>query len=384
MAFTTPCALRCAIALSIVVGLGACGKKESPKAPPAGSPTAAVKPDLPPELGMPLDTFVAARVIDLCARKHGEDAELAERLATDVVQGKKFVMHLENVLATPATGDGAPKNGAKPAAAAAEAPAVPPAAASPAQAAVVDSPADAKARDSYRKAQPLAAAHAATAARIDAEVKECLYAPEVGRIDKAFVDRYAKAFVDIACMQHTVLDKDGKPDILAHAQAAAKIFAESGFSAGDFSRIGIVLSRFPDVQGQIHARKSARCPDPRAAQPQGVPSVAYNGTATGARNGSLQFLAQKETLRGAIVWSGLPPKPGQDNENAIHLEGRVTAKAVTLSGERGGDKVRFEGKEEPGGFGGTWKADRDNGHKIEKLSGKWQVSRISAPTAAPK
>ncbi len=374
------------MAVCIVVALGACGKKEAPKkAPPPAQTAQTAKPDLPSDLGMPLDTFVAARVLDLCARKSGESDEKAERLAVDVVQGKKFVMHLEDVIAMPAPPEASAKHGAKAHAAKTPAPAEEPlpAAASPAQAAAVDSPADLKAREAYKKAQPLAAAHAATAARIDSEVKACAYAPEVGLIDKAFVDRYAKAFVDIACLQRTMVDKEGQPDVLGHAQAAAKIFSESGFSAGDFSRIGIVLARFPEIQGVIHTRKAAQCPDPRSAEVQATPPVSYNGTATGERNGNLQFVAQetgapKTGIHGALVWAGLPPKPGQENENAMALQGTISGTTLTLQGDRGEDWVRIEGKATPQGFAGTWKAQ----HKSQKLKGKWQVNRIGAP--APK
>jgi len=380
---TQPAAHR-AIAICIVVAVGACGKKEAPKnAPQAAATAPAAKPELPPDLGMPMDTFVAARVMDLCARKGGESDEKAEMLAADVVQGKKFTMRLQDVIAMPAPPAPNARHAAKGAASQAQAPAEPlPAAATPGDAATAESPATIKALEIYRKAIPLAAAHTATIQRIETETKDCAYAPEVGLIDKAFVDRYAKAFVEIACLQRTMVDKEGQPDVLGHAQAASRIFAEGGFSAGDFSRIGIVLARFPLIQGQIHTKKAAQCPDPRAAEVQSAPAVSYNGTATGARNGSLQFVAQpsgaaKVGVHGALVWAGLPPKPGQDNENALALQGTIGGATLKLAGDRGEDWVRLEGKATAQGFAGTWTAQ----HKTDKLKGKWQVNRTNAAPA---
>ena len=369
---------------SLAITAIACGKKEAEKKPEApaanaaaaanavpaaeaASPTTAVAAPPPPDLGMPFETFYAARLLQTCAMKYGVAEKTAERMAIDWTKGKKPEMHLDAVFQKPD-----PK--AKP-------PVEP-----------KDDHTMELARDGWRVAVRLAETHTPTAARLKDETETCLYAPEIGMIEGKIIETYVKVFVDVTCLQKQMSGPDGKPDDLGHAQAAAKIFQENGMSAGEFSRYGLIFSRFPVVIQQAYAARHQKCPDTGPPKVVGAPPPAtavYNGVVGGDRNASVRLEDRSGKLTGAVQWQGVPPPSpdGRPQPPAIlPLSGTVTGNTFAVAGEMQGESFKLVGKVEEKGLSGTWSNVRAGGakakgtFKAEKLSGVAPV----APPVAPK
>ncbi len=334
----------------------------------AASPVAA--PAAKPDFGLPYDDYVKARVLEKCALAYYEDPIQAETHAVHLLLGQAFAVHLEHVFDPPksdakAAGKGAAKPEAK------AAPLTP------------DTAEELATRQKYRTAHALADAHTATQAAVQAEVSECTYAPELGLIQADFVDRYAQAFVEIACLQRTMTNEGGQIDALAHAQAAAAVFAKAGFSAADFSRIGMVLGRFPKIQAKLHAAKAKSCPDPRLAEQAKASTGEWNGELKGDRNASLHLSGTTGSVNGAVQWLGATVRyaDGAAETQAIPVSGSIATDKVALFGQVGMDWVRLEGKLSGDRLEGTWTAQRAG---TTAFKGTWKGEKVpSAPPAAP-
>ena len=369
------------LAASCAFAVTACGKKDAEKkpeaaaaasadnakavAPPeAASPTVAAAPL--PDLGMPFETFHAARLLQTCALKYGVAEKTAERMAIDWTQGKRPELHLDAVFQKP---DVKAK----------------PVAVEPKD----DSAAEAL-RGKWRTAVHLAEGHTATVAQLKDETETCLYAPEVGLIEGKTIETYVKVFVDVTCLQKQLTTPEGKVDDLGHAQAAAKIFADNGMTAGEFSRYGLIFARFPVVIQQAYAARAQKCPDSKQPTVIGAPpppNAVYNGTASGDRNASVRLEERAGKLTGAVQWAGvaMPAPDGRPQPPAIlPLNGTVSGGSFSVSGELQGESFKLSGKVEEKGLSGAW-TNQQPGNKFkgvfkaEKLSGTAPV----APPAAP-
>jgi len=320
---------------------------------------------------MELEAYVGARTLELCARKHGETDARAEQLAVERLLGRKPVINLDLALQEAAA---LPKAATTPAAdLAAERP----------MDGIVEDAATAGLRAKFRQAHALSASMPEARRRIEGAVATCLYAPELGLIETELVDRYAKAFVEIACLQREMAGASGKLDVNAHAHAAARTFTENRFQAGEFARLGLVFARFGGVQEQIHKQKAARCPDPRTARAAEAATAEYNGALSGDRNGALTVTAKDGVLRGSVQWLGAHAKTadGSAEPKALAVEGVVGATSLHLFGQEGYDWVRLEGRPDGPGWAGTWQAERS----MQKKKGTWKLARLApAPPAAPE
>ncbi len=376
-----------------------CGRTPppSPVAPPlpAAQAKAAVDKPLPPPLpdfGVAYETYVSARVLDLCAQKYGQNHQEGERLAVEFLAGRKPVWNLDLALTPEANPVNKPTKSGKgakgtpvikgdlPAKAAAESAQVAPEPAA-------ENEADRATRALYLHGIDLSISHTPTSEAINARVQKCLYAKEIGLIEQSLIDRYAKAFVEIACLQAQMTDDKGKLDTLAHAQAAAKIFQENEFQAADFSRIGLIFGRFPIVQTQIQEKKAGRCPDPRVAAFQARQTGQWSGSVSGERNGSVQFSGTDGALTGQVQWNGVPrkqPDGRAQTQPAIAVEGRISGTSLNAFGQVGQDWVRLTGTVQgapgaahPDSLTGTWQGEVD----FHKLKGTFKAERV--PPAAP-
>lgn len=360
----------------IVVLTASCGKKAAEPAPPvAAAKATAVAPVPVLELGLPPANYVAARLLQQCALKHGETDLRAEQLAIDLLQDKKPVVNLDLAL-EPLPPVVPPPLPAEPPAATTGTMAATPAAID----GVVEDAASSQLRARFRKAHEIAPVLGLTP-QIDALIATCLYARELGLIEPGLVERYARTFVEVACLQAELKGPDGKPDVNAHAHAAAKLFTGNGFKAAEFSRLGLIFARFPQVQARIYSEKSARCPDPRLGLAAAAATAAYNGQVTGGRNGALAVTAKDGALTGSVQWLGANAKAadGAAEPAAVALDGAIAGQTVNLFGQVGYDWVRLEGKAVGTGFAGGWKAERN----MQKLKGNWTMERVMPAPSAP-
>lgn len=382
------------------LALPACGKKEPAKQPVEATPKAEAaapkQPDAPPapppppEIGLPLEKYVEARTMQLCAEKHGLDQMKAKWLGVGVLAGRSHPVDLDAALpkaedakaapaAKPAKAEAAKADAAKPAEAPAD-PKAPP---------VLPAPTaeDEGLAQRFAAAHPLIDAHAPTKQRIDAAVEKCLYAPEIGLVSDELIERYSTTFVQVACLQRQMVDANGKGDPLAQAQIAAKIFSQNQFTAAEFSRYGFVFARFQPVQAKVHKAKAEACPDPREAEHKVASSGRWSGAVSGPRNGALTFAATDGKLEGSVQWQGANVKAadGAAEPQALALTGTLSDNTLSLFGQDGLEWVRLSGKaDDKGGFSGSWEGAKADG---KKLSGSWRSDSTpdaaAAPAAAP-
>lgn len=360
----------------------ACGKKEAPAAPPASRPaqpaaaeapaaglpiaaSPAVAEPPPPELGVPVAGYIAARILEKCALAHYEDPVKAETHAVNQLLGKPFPVNMEHVFDAPPKVPAAAKPAAKAKTVAADS----------------DTPEQFAMRQKYRLAHPLAQAHTATVAQIQAGLTDCLYAAEVGLITSEMSDRYIKAFVEIACLQHKFTGPDGQIDATSHAQAAAAVFATAGMSAAEFARLGMIFGRFPKLQAKLHAAKAAACPDPRAVEQEKATSGEWNGQLSGERGGALHLSGTSGHIKGAVQWTGATVRyaDGGSESQALPIEGNLGGDKISLFGEVGSDWVRLEGKVSGDKIEGTWTSQRSG---VDKFKGTWTAEKIPAQAPA--
>ena len=356
---------------------GACGKKEAEKKAddakpataatesgdkPAGTPeaataTGAAAESPKPETGYDYNAFYTARLLQKCALKYGVAEKKAEALAIDMVAGKKPALDLDAVLKKP---DAKAKPAPEP----------------------VLTHEDELAREKWRNAVRLGEAHTETEAKLKAETETCLYAPEAGMIEAKTIDAYVKIFAGVTCLQKELVSAGGKLDEMGHAQAAGKLFNENGMSAGDFSRYGLIFSRFPVIVQKQYAARAALCPEtgaPKVTAPLPPPSAIYNGGLEGERMGALRLEVRDGKVTGAVQWQGVPP-PAMDGRPQppaiVAVSGTIGPKGLTLAGDVQGETLKLVGKAGPEGGSGTWLSGRPDG----KTKGTWKAEFI-APSA---
>jgi hypothetical protein len=327
----------------------------------AALPAAATTSDAPlADLGVPRDGYLRARLLERCAVQYHEDPIKAESAAVQSLLGKAFVVDLSHAFDAPA------KPGSK----------------AKVQPLAPDTPEELAMRQKYRAAHALADAHTPTEQQLTAQLKDCLYTPELGLVSEALIDRYIEAFVAIACLQQQHRGADGQVDAVAHAQAAAQVFVKHQFQAADFSRMGMVFGRYPKVQSRLHTAKAKACPDPRLAAAAQAASGEWNGSLEGGRNGSLHLSGDGGHVKGAVQWLGATVKyaDGGSETQALAVEGTLGQQSVALFGQVNGDWVRLEGKRSGDSLSGTWTAQRSG---IDKFKGTWKAEKIPAPAAKP-
>lgn len=365
-----------AAALLAVLTATACGKKEPAPAaadapaaakpaaeavglPAAASAAAAQQAVAPPDLGVPIKDYVAARALERCALQYHEDAIAAETRAVQLLLGRPALVDLSHVYDAPA------KPGAKVAARLPD----------------PDTADQLSMRQKFRAAHNLAAAHTATQQEIDAQLVDCLYAPEIGLVPQELQTRYIDTFVEIACLQRKHTDASGQLDAVAHAQAAAAVFQAHGFNAGDFARYGMVFARFPQLQARLHGAKAKACPDPRAVAERVATTGEWNGSLAGERNAALNLRGDGGQVRGGVQWLGAAVRyaDGGAEAQAIPVAGVISPEKVALFGELGSDWVRLEGKVSGDRLEGTWTAQRA---LQDKFKGTWSAQKL--PSDLPK
>lgn len=371
---------------SIVALVAGCGKKADPS---AGAPSAATagstggatapaelgvaglpapaSPDQfagalalpPPKLPVDLRAYIDARVLEQCALQYHEDPILAETRAVQLLLGRQPVTDLSHVYDPPA------KPGSKTKVATQD----------------PDTPDQLAMRQKFRASHNPAAAHAPTKALLEAGVKDCVYAPEIGMVAPDLLQRYQNCFVEIACLQRKHTNASGQVDATAHAQAAALVFSANNFNAGDFARYGIIFGRFPNVQAKLHAAKALACPDPRALADVQRTTGEWNGSLAGDRNAALNLHGEGGKVKGAVQWLGATVRyaDGSAELQAIQVEGVVSPQSVALFGESGGDWVRLEGKVVDDRLEGTWTGQRA---MADKFKGTWTAQKL--PTGLPQ
>ena len=297
---------------------------------------------------MPLDAFVAGRTLERCALQNGESVAMARALG--VARSRNLPVPDAAQLAVAGTTTAAPP------------------------------PLDALAAEAWQSVVALGEAHTPTADQLDSATRGCLYASGIGILTQDVLDRYQRAFVQVACLQRQMVGPDGKLDVVAHAQAAGKVFIENGFMASGFARIGVALGNFSAVQARIHAAKADSCPDPRIAEATRAATGAFNGSLSGDRNATLQLTATAGALAGGLQWLGATATKanGQPEQAALPLAGQLAGDTVSLFGQVGNDFARLEGKRTATGLTGTWKAE----FHFRKLKGTWRAERVD-PAAAP-
>ncbi len=362
------------LALPIIALPLGCRKADPPKAaaadvgagsplPPAAAPAVALAPAPspveapPPDLGLNYGAYLQARVWEQCALRYHEDPIVAETLAVDFLMGKPFSQNLDAVFDPPAKAASKPKL-------------------------APDTPEQLDWRNRYHKAVTLAEPHTATHEKVAAQVKDCLYAKELGLVSKDLVERYAATFVEVACLQRQFVGSDGKLDAVSHANAAAEVFTRNRMSAGEMTRLGMVFGRYPQVQAQVHAAKAQKCPDPRVAQEARRSTGEWNGNLTGDRLAALNLQAETGRLKGAVQWQGATVKyaDGAAETQAIAVEGQLSGDRITLFGDFNGDWVRLQGDRKGDQFVGTWQAQRAG---LDKFKGNWTADKVADPAAAP-
>jgi hypothetical protein len=336
-----------------LLGLACRKQAEPPAATPAPTetaPTAApAGPPPPPELGMPLADFVAARTLQQCAERWHEAPEVALALAVARARGQTTpdvpVALPEGVTRLPA----------------------PP-------------PLDPSATTEWQRIATLGEAHTPTAIAIAAAVTDCVYAPDAGLVPRETIERYIATFVAVACLQRELAGPDGALDPMKHAEAAANVFRTERFEAAGFARLGIVLARFPQVQERLHAAKSARCPDPRSVEQARAATGAFNGKLSGDRNAALHLTAEAGKLAGAVQWAGATATTadGSAEQAALPVSGALSGQTVSLFGQLGLDWVRLEGSVTQQGLQGRWQAE----FNVRKYKGTWSAERVPQ-SAAP-
>jgi hypothetical protein len=355
------------VVASLALVAAACGKKSEPKAEAAKAPETAAAPTAaeptapvaevvapPPDVGMPFETFYAARLLENCAKKYGVAEKTAERMAIDWTKGKKPELHLDAVFQKP---DAKAKPAAEP----------------------KEDHAMELEREAWRMAVHIASDHTATAAKLKDETETCLYAPEVGLIEGKTIATYVKVFAEVTCLQKQV-GADGKSDDLGHAQAAAKIFQDNTMTAGEFSRYGLIFARFPVVIQESYKARHEKCPDAKPTT-VGAPAPAnavYNGVVTGERVASVRLEDRGGKLTGAVQWQGVPPPAldGRPQPPAIlPLSGAVTGNTFAVSGEMQGESFKLSGKVEDKGLSGTWNNVRPGGVKAK---GVFKADKLAA------
>lgn len=360
--------------LAMALTVAACGKSRPAPQGPAKAPSNGAAPATalataasattaeapPPDLGVPRDGYLRARLLERCALQYHEDPIKAETAAVQSLLGKAYPVDLSHVFDAPA------KPGVK-----AKAATEPP-----------DTPEQLAMRQKYREAHALADAHTPTSQQLAAQVKDCLYAPELGLVGDELIDRYVQAFVAIACLQQQHRGADGQVDATAHAQAAAEVFVKYQFNAAEFSRMGMVFRRYPHIQTKLHAAKGKACPDPRLAAVAQAASGEWNGSLQGDRNASLHLSGDAGHVKGAVQWLGATVKyaDGGAETQALAVEGTLGQESVALFGQVGGDWVRLEGKRSGDSLSGTWTAQRSG---IDKFKGTWKADKVPAAATKP-
>jgi len=367
-------AARAGVAIAAMVAFApACRKDPTPPVPVpapvlAPAPTANSTPPAqlpeapspvqapPPDLGVPHDAFIAARTLQLCAHKYHQDEIAAETLAVNRLLGHDHPIDLDRVF------DPAPKAKGK---------VLPP----------PDTGEQLAMRTKLRSAVGLAQAHTATQEAIASAVAGCAYAPEVGLVQDALVDKYIETFVAVACLQRKHTGHDGQFDATAHAQAAGEVFRRTGMTAGEMSRYGIIMGRFPHLQARIHVAKSKACPDPRVAAEELRVTGQWSGQLTGDRTAALNLNGVGGgRIKGAVQWQGATVKwaDGSAEAQALPVEGQLSGDRISLFGQVGGDWVRIEGKSRGGDLAGTWSARRADGAAFK---GSFAAARVGVPAA---
>lgn len=354
-----------ALGASIVNG---CGKSEPEHAKPdddkAAAPAPAVEAPKPPDVGMDLEAFVAARILEGCAARYGEPADEAKLLAIRQIAG---LPHVAPVTAAALEALQARKG-------------VPPAD-SPTGVMASErgrpglAPDELKIQTSYEAAITKAAAWPEIARRVEDAVATCHYAEQVGLIQQERIASYIQAFVEVTCLGESTLGPDGKPDVIAHARAAAGIFRKIGLDARSFSQLGLVLGTFPDVTARIAEARSKACPDPRQAALHEASSGSFDGTMIGALQGTVTIEAHDGDAKATAVFAA--GKGKVKVQRTLQLSGVLHGGRAHLQGGEGQDWLRFDAA--PGSDGnGTWTGQIG----FRTVNGQWSWKRHVDPAEA--
>ncbi len=366
--------------------VGGCSKDKTMPAPaPAAKslppPAAKPAPAKLVDLGMDEGRYVSAAITERCARAAGETAADARTVAIDQIAGRPHQAVTLEAVAAAAKKDAAPIPGAA-TPVGKEAPTAGTDAASRTPAGrYAPGPSDAAHIGRYERANKRAKERADIRKRIAEGVRDCLWAPELGQVERELIDRFVATFVGITCAAEKLRDKAGKIDELAHAHAAVEIFAKHGFKAPEFARLGPILGRFAQIEKEMYDGRRAQCQDPREVAAQKAINGAYIGSFSGSRSGVLRVQAADGSLTGTVEFGPLKKAAaGQPAKlESWPIRGAISVRRVYLLGNKELAFIRLEGGAQGDGYGGRWQGEL----AFKKVSGKWSIKRPPPPPAAP-
>ncbi len=320
-----------------------CGKSEpTPAGPaePAAEAAAAAEAPKPPDVGMDLEAFVAARTLEGCAARYGEPAAEARLLAVRQLAGLPHVAPMTGAALEPiAARRGVPL----PEAATSVAPSE--------RGRPGLSPEQRTLQATYEAAITKAGAWPELGRRVDDAVATCHYSPSIGLVSPERIEAYVQAFVEVSCLGDTALDANGKPDVIAHARAAAEVFRKIGLDARGFSQLGVQLGVFPDITARIAMARAKACPDPRAAALHEASSGTFDGAFSGNLQGTLVIEASEGEAKATATF--VVGKGKAKATRTMQLSGVLHGGRAHLQGGAEQDALRFDA--EPGSNGkGTW------------------------------
>jgi len=365
--------------------LAGCAKDKpspAPKPATASAPEAAAEPAPPPkpvDIGMDEKKYVQAATLERCARAGGETAADSRTVAIDLIAGRPFqpvtpeavaaaVKKVKAAAALPTGGTATDKD--------APAEGTEEAARTPAGR-WASAPSDAAHVGRYERANTLLSKRPDLSKRIAEGVRDCVYAPELGRVERELIDRYVATFVDITCAAERLRDDKGKTDEVAHAHEAARLFSEKGFKAAEFARLGVIFGRFPAIEKAMYDGRRKNCPDPREIAAKKAVNGAYLGSFDGTRSGTLTLTAEDGSLTGTIVFAPVGKAKADKPAKADiwPVRGAISDSHVHLLATRELEFVRLEARMAKEGYAGRWQAELD----FKKLSGRWQMKRPPPP-----
>ena len=350
--------------LSVAITTG-CGKSE-PEPAKAASDEAAKAAAAPeaakePDLGMEIDAFVAARTLEGCAKRYGEPEAEARALAVGKLAGRTHVAPMSpEALAPILARRGVPAPDAATAVAVTE------------RGRPGLGPDELALQSTYEAAITKATEWPEIARRVEDAVATCHYTETLGLISPERVESYVQAFVEVACLGETTLDAKGKPDVIAHAQAAAAVFRKIGLDARSFSQLGVAMGTFPDVTARIADARAKACPDPRAAALHEASSGTFDGQISGGLQGTVTIEAQEGDAKASATFS--TGKGKSKVTRTLPLAGVLHGGRAHLQGGEEHDWLRLDAPPGSGGKG-AWSAEIG----FRKLSGTWTWTRRVDP-----
>ncbi|MCB9738082.1 MAG: hypothetical protein H6747_02365 [Deltaproteobacteria bacterium] len=344
-----------------------------------------------PDLGMPVQDYVAARTLERCAMRYGESERDGLTLAVDQVAGRAMqdpaLLRKARELAEKGMDNALRAEGKT-------GPVVDPAAEAtvtglPAQdltpggriAPRADDPAFAR----YQAAVGKAAAFPQLERQVEDAVASCHFSPKFGLISSSRIEEYIRAFVEVTCLGEKIGKPGGPTDAVAHARAAAQIFQRFGANARDFSSLGLEMARFDDVTAKIAKTRAQECPDPRQVELTERKTGHYVGKLFGKLEGSIDLVVHDGDAKGTLTFAvktkgkrkGKADDATAEKAPSYKLVGVIDGRRAHLQGGNGMDWIRLD-CDDLGAGRGKWEAMQQQ----KSLSGIFALKQDKPEEAA--